>query len=81
MIYVLLTDSDDTTVLVACADQNTADEVGSSAIFADGDVSAYIVPDWALTNTNEVIDRLRKSQNCTDLADLEGDAWSKREGA
>lgn len=41
---VLLTDTDDSTMLVECPDHATAEKVGRAAIYSDGGVSAWIIP-------------------------------------
>jgi hypothetical protein len=67
MVYVLLTDTNSGTLLVACPNQETASEVGSAAVWSDGGVSAWLVPDLATTQINEVIAGLREGYYLSQL--------------
>jgi len=72
MEYVLLIDDQDGTALIGCPDYATAERVASAAVFNDGgDVSAYRVPKYAITDVQKVIDTLSGGGNCEDILDLE----------
>lgn len=79
--FVLLIDQDDGTALVACPDEETADQVGAAAIWSSGGVSAYRVPTWALADTEAVVERLRDGRDTSELEGLSGVAVAMREVA
>jgi hypothetical protein len=58
-VYVLLTDNDDGYALVACPSGADATSLASTAIFNDGDVLAWRVPDSAITDWERVREILR----------------------
>jgi hypothetical protein len=64
MEYVLLTDNDDGTALIACPDQAAAEQVASAAVFNDGGVSAWRVPRHALTDWRRVRTALNEGGDC-----------------
>ena len=67
MHYVLLTDNDNATAMIGCPDAETADTVAAAAVFSDGGVSAWLVPDGCFTSTQEIITMLRDGADCDDL--------------
>lgn len=67
MIYVLLTDSDDGTALVACPDEAAADQVAAAAVYSGGDVSAWLVPTMAIPEWGKVAELLREDRPTNDL--------------
>ncbi len=69
--YVLLTDDDDGTALIACPDEDTAEKVGAAAVFNDGDVSAWRVPTHAITDWEKVRRILRQHGNCSEVLDAD----------
>lgn len=69
MIYVLLTDDDDGTAMIACPDETAATELGWAAVINDGGVSAWRVPDRAITGHERVTEILRDGGSCTDILD------------
>lgn len=71
--YVLLTDSDDGTALVACPDEAAAEKVAAAAVFTDGDVSAWLLPTLALSDWEKVATRLRKGDSTYDLHERAND--------
>lgn len=68
MEYVLLIDDNDATALVACPDPGTASRVAAAATMTDGDVSAYRVPGWAITDHEAVAAILRDGGQIEDVA-------------
>lgn len=70
MKYLLLTDKDNGTALVACRDSSEADRLAAAAVFSDGGVSAWIVPDLAIVATDDLYDQLRDGH---DTSSLDGD--------
>lgn len=77
MKYVLLTE-DESTILVACPDDETAESVGRSAVFNDGGVSAWLVPAAAVTDYERVEEILSGGGSISEIfeADLP-DAWTR----
>jgi hypothetical protein len=67
MIYVLLTDNDNGTALIACEDHEMAHQIGSAAIYSDGGVSAWLVPDQAIPASDDIIKQLRDGEDTADL--------------
>ncbi len=65
--YVLLTDDDDGTMLVACEDREQAEATAVAGVFSDGGVSAWLIPATALTQPEAVQNILRDGGNCHDL--------------
>lgn len=72
--YVLLTDNNNATFLVACPDGEGAERVGIAAIFNDGGVSAWRLPDWAVTDHEAVRQILNRGEGIAELfeANLSG---------
>lgn len=70
MIYVLLTDSNDGTAMIACRDDDKARAVGWAAVSGSGGVSAWVVPDHAITDVEAVIKELQDGGRCSDLDSL-----------
>ena len=68
MRYVLLTDKANATMLVLCPDEETADAVGAAAILGDDGVSAWRMPEVAVTNHHRVSELLRQGCNLTEIA-------------
>lgn len=54
MRFLLLTDDDDGTLLIACEDREQAERLASAAVFSDGGVSAWLVPARTLEVGNGV---------------------------
>lgn len=65
--YVLLTDSDDGTALVACPDPQAAETVAAAAVYSDGGVSAWRVPPRAYAKHRKAAKILRKGGDTNDL--------------
>lgn len=76
-ILVLLTDDDDSTLLVQCPDEGTAQRVGGAAIFNDGGVSAWRVPTHAHTDLDLIIARLKESDNLREVHSALDEAGAK----
>lgn len=73
MQFVLLTDSDNATMLIACPDDATAQEVAGAAVFSDGGVSAWLVPERAVyvgASWYSIVDKLREGWDITNLHDF-----------
>lgn len=66
--FVLLTDNNDGTALIACPD-GTGDTVAGAAVFNGGGVSAWLILDAAITEPDEVIQILEGGGDCGDLAE------------
>lgn len=66
--FVLLTDNDNCTLLVACEDVDEARKIGSAAVFSDGDTSAWLIPAHATADAAWVASRLRAGESAGDLA-------------
>lgn len=56
--FVLLTDNDNDTALIACRGKEIAESVARAAVFNDGGVSAWLVPNTALVQPSVVQDAL-----------------------
>lgn len=66
MIRLLLTDGHDDTMLVEFASADDAGHVGMAAVFSDGGVSAWLVPEVAVdgdTHKDRLLDLLREGSN------------------
>lgn len=48
----------------------SAERLASAAVFSDGDVSAWRVPKYAMTDWRRVITALNESGDCGYIADL-----------
>lgn len=68
-ILVLLTDDQDSTLLVHCPDAESANHLASAAVFNDGGVSAWLVPTTSRPVTPEIIDGLQRGDNIASLLD------------
>lgn len=74
-VFVLLTDNDDGCMLVACPDSQSAEALGSAAIWSDGDVSAWRIPTRAVTLDGEhdaILDQLREGSGLHELGEFVG---------
>jgi len=65
--YVLLTDNDNGAALIQCDTMRDAEVVGRAAIFADGGVSAWLLPKRAITGSENVRSGLREGWTTHDL--------------
>lgn len=65
---ILLTDDNDGTALIACESAELAEEIGAAAIWSDGGVSAWQVPEVALVGSQDIVETLRGGGSCADLA-------------
>jgi hypothetical protein len=68
MIYVLLTDTNDGSALIACPTPEAADSVGAAAILNDGGVSAWLVPESAVIDHEKVTEILKQGGRIGDIA-------------
>lgn len=71
MIYVHLIDVDDATIVVRCADEAAAERLAASATMSDGEVSAYIVPTEAISDSGALRAYLRAGGDVKGLNDAE----------
>jgi hypothetical protein len=72
-VFVLLADEHDATALVACPDQVTAESVVAATAYPDAEVSAWLVPVSAITDTDAVLGILRGGGGLVELEDLDDD--------
>lgn len=75
MIRVLLTDDHDATLLVECPTEAAAEELGYAAIFSDGGVSAWRVPEAGRPVTADLVRQLREGSSLSNL-ELDADTSS-----
>lgn len=68
--YVLLTDDNNATFLVAASTEDNAEQVAAAAVFSDGGVSAWRVPTMALRDNDNLRDLLRQGYNLNYLHDV-----------
>jgi hypothetical protein len=76
-VDVLLTDRDNSTYLVRCPDIDTAERVAAAAVFSDGGVSAWLVPDEpghvvgpTITDLRRITEPLQDGLDLVELASL-----------
>jgi hypothetical protein len=70
-VFVLLADEHDETALVACPDQVTAESVAAATAYPDAEVSAWLVPVFAITDTDAVLGILRGGGGLVELEALD----------
>lgn len=56
---ILLVGNDDSTMLIECPDLGTAEKVGRAAIYAEGGVSAYLIPTAPYTDMPSIGDLIQ----------------------
>jgi hypothetical protein len=69
-VFVLLADEHDGTAVVACPNEVSAESVAAAAAYSDGEVSAWLVPASAITDTDAAIRILRGGGGIDELEDL-----------
>jgi len=65
--YVLLTDSDNDSLLLSCESAERATEVAGAAVWSDGGVSAWLWPEDVVPLTDTHIQDLREGARIADL--------------
>ena len=69
MRYLLLTDNEDGRLLVACADYEEMEKVGAAAVWSDGGVSAWPLPEKAIVADAALIEQLEEGQELHEISD------------
>jgi hypothetical protein len=69
-VPVLLTDSDDNTIVILAANMAEAERVGGAAVYHDGGVSAWVIPSHGFRRTAKVVKVLRRGGSVSDLHEL-----------
>lgn len=67
MVKVILIDTHDEVLVVDCADDAEAEAVGAAAIWSDGGVSAYLLPEGSVKASKALFEALRDGGRIDDV--------------